>query len=119
MRPPAEPTASPLWHITLLAAGPPAPEQQLAQGLRELCALDPGNMAARYRANQVELQFWDEGPDLQRVAASATVLWREGRAEAGLPDWSLVGLEVLDRQRWGERQAAVPRAIRPGSVATM
>lgn len=118
MRSPESP-AAPLWHVTLLVAGPPAPEQQLAQGLRELCARDPGNLAARYRADQVELQFWDEGRDLQQVAAAATALWREGRADAGLPDWSLVGLEVLDRQRWREHRAAPPRAIRPGSVATM
>lgn len=108
-----------LWHITILLAGDPIPLDALGRGLRRLCDLDPANMAARYRAGAVELQFWDEGSDLETVALAAAQLWRSSRQGAGLPDWSLVGLQVLERARWRERRLTLPLAMAPGSVEVL
>ncbi len=109
--------AGSLWHVTVLVTGDPAPIRQLGRALRALCDLDPGNLGVRYRADAAELQFWDEGPDIAQVAVAAALLWQSSRAAAGLPDWSLVGLEVHDRNRWRERQTTLARPIAPGSVA--
>lgn len=108
-----------LWHVTLRAAGDPASSSTLDRALRHLCALDPGNMAARYGQTRTEVQYWDEGDDIGSVTAAALAWWNGTRASAGLPDWPLVAIEVHDRLRWRERQAAVRVAMAPGSVAPL
>ena len=65
--------ADPLWHVRIVVRGAPAPIDSLERGLRRFCDLDPMNMGARYSDDLVELQFWDEGPALQKVAAAAAV----------------------------------------------
>ncbi len=110
-------TAAPprLWHVTVQLCGEPAPTEQLGPALQSLCDRDPMNMAARYAADRAELQFWDEGPELGPVAVEAARLWQSSRADMGLPDWSLVGLEVLEQGPWRQQWRASPD-VRPGSV---
>ncbi len=107
----------PVWHVTLVLTGAPAQPERLRDALEQLCALDPLNLGARFRADQVELQFWDEGRELRDVAAAAADLWRDSRSEVGLPDWSLIDLEVMDTAQWRERQLHGHWAIAPGLVA--
>lgn len=106
-----------LWHVTVIVQGRPAPLDQLGAALRQLCALDPMNLGVRYREDRAELQFWDEGPELQPVAEAAMQLWGSRRGDTGLPPWTLVGLEVTQQQVWREQQHAAVFA--PGSVAPM
>ena len=68
--------AGTLWHVTLLVAGAPAEAPQLRRALQRLCDRDPGNMGVRYRADGAELQFWDEGSDIEQVTHAALSLWR-------------------------------------------
>ncbi len=117
----AAPASAPgiLWHVTILVSGKPTATSQISAAMRRLCDLDPGNMGARYQADPAELQFWDEGADIEQVMVAAVRLWQRSRAAAGLPDWSLVGVEVLDRGLWRERQAAPASPIAPGSVSPL
>jgi hypothetical protein len=105
-----------LWHITVTLAGRPAPAEQVRAGLLHLCSADPANLAARFRSDGAELQYWDEGDDLLLVARSAARLWPDARTEAGLPDWRVVGLEVCDTPTLRGRVAATRTLARPGSV---
>ena len=109
-------SADHLWHVTVLMAGSAAPLIDLRSALHRLCALDPANMGVRYRADGAEVQFWDEGPDPAAVADAAAGLWAASRAATGLPDWSVVGLEVLDRPRLQLRRRRRVALIRPGAV---
>jgi hypothetical protein len=105
-----------LWHITVTMSGPATAADRLRWGLRQLCARDPANLAARFRLDAAELQYWDEGDDPVAVARSAARLWREGRGEAGLPDWDVVGLDVCDTATLRARLATPLTIAAPGSV---
>lgn len=111
--------ADPLWHVRIVVSGAPAPMDRLERGLRRFCDLDPMNMGARYTDDLVELQFWDEGPELEKVAEAAAELWPARRVEAGLPDWSVTGLEVLEQHLWRDRGREPREAIAPGSVGRL
>jgi hypothetical protein len=111
--------AGTLWHITLILSGDPEPLSQVGPAVRRLCDLDPGNMGARYRSDRAEVQFWDEGGDIGQVALAASRLWRTSRADTGLPDWSLVGMQVMERGRLRERRAATISLFEPGSVGPL
>ncbi|MCW2754705.1 MAG: hypothetical protein JWQ32_2116 [Marmoricola sp.] len=50
-----------------------------------------------YTGSGAELQFWDEGDAMLDVASLALRLWSEHRVSAGLPDWEIVGLEVVEK----------------------
>lgn len=51
----------------------------------------------RYTRNGAEISFWDEGESMLDVASLALRLWSEHRESARLPDWEVVGLEVVER----------------------
>lgn len=104
-----------LWHVTVLMQGRPEPLPQLHRALVEMCAMDPMNLAVRYREDRAELQFWDEGPEVAAVADAAARLWGSLRDAAGLPAWTAVGLDVRQQQVWREQEPAA--AVAPGSVA--
>ena len=106
-----------LWHVTLTLQGRPAPLEELRAALHRLCALDPMNLGVRYRADRVELQFWDEGPELGSVAQAAARLWSVSRDDTGLPPWTMVGLEIYQQPLWRERTPGP--AVAPGSVALL
>ena len=108
--------AGTLWHITLLVAGAPVEGAALRRALQQLCDRDPGNMGARFRVDGAELQFWDEGHDIEQVTRAALSLWPSDRRAVGLPDWALVGIQVLDRNGWRERRAVLAAPIAPGTV---
>lgn len=113
------PGSGPLWHITVSVSGASAPREQVEAALHRLCDLDPMNVGARFTTDTAVLQFWDEGPDVRIVAQAAVSWWEAVRADAGLPEWSLSGLEVMDRHLWQERGRWPRPAIAPGSVALL
>lgn len=109
----------PLWHVTVSVSGASASPEHLSAALHRLCALDPMNVGARYSTDTAVLQFWDEGAALSVVAQAAVAWWEAVRADAGLPEWSLTGLEVMDQHLWQQRGGQPRRAIAPGSVALL
>jgi hypothetical protein len=88
----------PLWHVTLTLTGDPVPTEQLKTALNRLVDERPFMLSVRYAPDRVELRFWDEAEDVDDAAAIALRLWGDHRASAGLPNWRVVGLEVLDRE---------------------
>jgi hypothetical protein len=95
----------PLWHVTVTLAGEPADREQVRLGLEQLVRERPFLESARYGDDRAELRYWDEAEDVDDAAAMALRLWADHRDSAGLPPWTVVGLEVLDRGTVRERGA--------------
>ena len=94
-----------LWHVTVTVSGPSVPMPELREALDRLAHERPFMVSVRYAADRAELRYWDEGESLDDVAALALRVWGDHRRSAGLPDWSTVGVEVIDRdslQRRGD-----------------
>ncbi len=86
-----------LWHVTLTVAGDPVDAAELRDALEQLAAERPFMVSMRYGLDRAELRYWDEAEEIDDAAALALRLWGDHRASAHLPDWRVVGLEVLDR----------------------
>jgi len=108
----------PLWHVTVTLAGAPAPVDRLRAGLERLTRQSPFLASARYAVDRVEVRYWDEAENVDDAAAMALRLWGEHRESAGLPDWHVVGLEVLERSALRERgdRGLIPPALVLGEV---
>jgi len=89
--------ALPLWRVTVVVSGAAVDAERLRPGLERLVQERPFMLSVRYAADRVELTYWDEGESLDDVAALALRLWGDHRGSAGLPDWTVRSLEVLDR----------------------
>ena len=88
----------PLWHVTVTYTGAPVDLEDLRSALQLLTRESPFLASARYAGDRVELRYWDEAEDVDDAAAMALRLWHDHRDSTGLPDWRVVGLEVLDRE---------------------
>jgi hypothetical protein len=100
-----------LWHVTLTVGGDPVEPTGLRDALERLAAERPFMVSMRYGLDRAELRYWDEAEDLDDAAALALRLWGDHRASADLPDWRVVGLEVLDRstmQSRGDERSTSP-----------
>ncbi len=93
----------PFWHVTLTVAGTPVPEPDIRVGLERLSVDHPFLLSGRYGVDRAEVRYWEEGPDAAEVVRLALALWDEHRATSGLPDWEVVGVEVLDRETFRRR----------------
>ncbi|MFE0423269.1 hypothetical protein [Streptomyces sp. NPDC058953] len=96
---------SKLWHITLSVSGAEAPLTEVRRGLEQLAHDHPFLLTSRYANDHAEIRYWEEARDLHDAAAVALRLWGEHRATAKLPPWTIVGLEVIDRQTYHQRLA--------------
>ena len=96
-----------MWHVTLTVRGVAVPPDEVRAGLERLQHERPFLLAGRYSADCAEVRYWEEAERLEDAAALALRLWGEHRRSAGLPPWSVVGLEVIDRRR---SACAVPAA---------
>ena len=107
-----------LWHVTVVVSGAAVPVEQLRTALDQLRRQHPFLASVRYAADRVEIRYWDEAEDIDDAAAMALRIWPENRDSAGLPDWRVVGLEVLDRGTLRERseRGLVPPALVLGEV---
>jgi hypothetical protein len=92
-----------LWHVTVTYAGAPVDAAEVRRGLERLTQQSPFLASARYASDRVEVRYWEEAENIDDAAAMALRLWHEHRACAGLPDWAVVGLEVLDRKTVRQR----------------
>lgn len=85
------------WHVTLTVAGAPVEPLLVRAALTRLGEERPFFDSLRSTGRTAEVQFWDEGESMLDVASLAMRLWNEHRASANLPDWEVVGLEVLEK----------------------
>ena len=86
-----------LWHVTVTVAGE-AMEPLIVRGaLQRLSEERPFLSSLRFAADRAEVSFWDEGPTIVDVGSLALRLWIEHRDSARLPDWEVVGLEIVER----------------------
>ena len=112
----AEHAPSPhLWFVTVTVAGHVVDAQTIRSGLERLSHEHPFLLSGRYAADRAEVRYWEEGPDAQSVLDLAVDLWSEHRESAGLPDWEVVGVEVIDRETFHRRGRHVGHG--PGLVA--
>jgi hypothetical protein len=104
-----------LWHVTLIVGGAAVASDEVRAGLERLAHERPFLLSARYGCDRVELRYWEEAECLEDAAALALRLWGEHRGSAGLPAWSVSGLEVLDRDtfQWRLRLPLAPTALAP------
>ena len=93
----------PFWHVTLTVAGEPVPEPEIRVGLERLSQEHPFLLSGRYAVGRAEVRYWEEAPDAGTVASLALRLWADHRASALLPDWHVVGVEVVDRETFRTR----------------
>jgi hypothetical protein len=92
-----------LWHVTLSVAGARVPDDDVRAALERLAHERPFLHAGRYAADRAEVRYWEESGTLLDAASLALRLWPEHRGTARLPDWRVVGLEVLDRETYHHR----------------
>lgn len=112
----------PVWFVTLTVAGDAVPAEEIKSGLERLSHEHPFLLSGRYAADRAEVRYWEEGPDAQTVLDLAVSLWGEHRASAGLPDWEVVGVEVIDREtfhRRGRHLGHGPGLIAAGGVSPL
>lgn len=92
-----------LWHVTLTVAGCEHEAAAVCAGLERLGGEQPFMHSLRYRSSRAELQYWEESEGMLDAASLALRLWNEHRASCGLPEWEVVGLEVLERDTFQQR----------------
>jgi hypothetical protein len=107
----------PFWHVTLTVAGFSVPEPEIRIGLERLSHEHPFLLSGRYGVDRAEVRSWEEGPDAGSVTALALGLWSDHQVTAGLPAWTVVGVEVLDRDTFHRRGRAPLRPVSLVGVA--
>jgi hypothetical protein len=96
-------TGWPFWHVTLTVAGDPVAESEIRLGLERLSHEHPFLLSGRYGVDRAEVRYWEEAPDAGTVVSLALRLWADHRTSALLPDWTVVGVEVVDRDTFHRR----------------
>jgi len=98
------------WHVTLTLSGEAA-EPLLVRGAMQRLSEERQFLDSVISAGQsVEIQFWDEGESMLDVASLAMRLWNEHRVSARLPNWEVVGLEIMEKDLRESRGAMGRRA---------
>lgn len=95
-----------MWHATVTVAGAAQDPSAIHQALRRLQTERPFMHSLRYDERRAEIRYWEEGADMLDAASLALRVWSEHRESARLPDWSVVGLEVVERETFQERERA-------------
>lgn len=95
-----------LWFVTITVSGDRMSADEVRQSLERLSEEQPFLASAAYASSRAELRYWDESVDIEGAVAQALRMWREHQETAQLPAWTVVGLEVVDRdtarRRWQE-----------------
>jgi len=107
-----EPT---MWHVTLTVAGDPVSAESIKAALERLSDEHPFLLAGRFAMDRAEVRYWEQAPDAETAVSLAVHLWGEHLHSAGLPEWAVVGVEVIDRETFHRRGQWA--AERPGLMA--
>lgn len=101
-----------MWHVTLTVAGQAEEPSDVYDALTRLSHLHPFLLEARYGADRAELRYWEEARDMESATAGASRMWRQHERSARLPGWDVVGLQILERQTYLQREPlrSVPEA---------
>jgi len=102
-----------LWHVTLTVGGDALPVEEVRAAMERLSAERPFMLSGRYSSELAEFSYWDEAEECADACAIALRLWGDHRRTAGLPAWSVHGLEVLSREQYVRRDQLV--LAEPGS----
>lgn len=109
-----------LWFVTITMSGPRVPSETIREGLERLSLEQPFLVSAAYASSRAEITYWDESIDIEVAVSQAIGLWKDHEESAGLPPWTVVGLEVVNqdtaRRRWNSEpnlQIAGLGEIRP------
>lgn len=109
-----------LWFVTVTVSGPESQACDVREALERLSVERPFVVSARYAADRAEVTYWDESDDIAVAAAQGLRMWSDHASTARLPDWHVVGLEVVDRDtarlrrdRFVDPQLRVLGEIRP------
>ncbi len=100
----------PLWYVTITVSGERMRADVVREGMERLSIAHGFLASARYASSRAEIRYWDESPDIEGTVALALRMWAEHQHTAGLPDWKVVGLEVVDRDTARRRWEEPPRA---------
>lgn len=108
-----------MWHVTVTVAGHPVPVAEIRSGLERLEHEHPFLLAGRYAPDRAEVRYWEEAPDAASVVGLALRLWGEHQLSAALPAWSVVGVEVVDRETFHRRVVSGGRTLSVAPVAVV
>jgi len=98
-----------LWHVTVTVGGQPHDLSETHQALLRLIQERPFIHSLRYAEERAEVRYWEESDDMVDAASLALRLWNEHRGSADLPDWKILGLEVVAKETYHQREAPAPR----------
>jgi hypothetical protein len=104
-----------LWHVRLILSGEQTDTDELVSALTRLSEASPFLGSIRYASDRVVISYWDEAETAEDAAAMALRVWPDNR-RCGLPEWNVVGLEVLERELSSQRNETSSRAKLLGDV---
>ena len=93
------------WHVRLTLSGAPVEPLILRGAVQRLNEERPFLDSISSNGQSVEIQFWDEGESMLDVASLAMRLWNEHRHSAKLPNWEIVGLEIIGKDLYDRRSS--------------
>ena len=97
-----------LWHVTVTVGGNSQDLSKTHAALVRLYRERPFIHSLRYAEDRAEVRYWEESLDMVDAASLALRLWTEHRSSADLPDWKVVGLEVVDKETYQLRELPSP-----------
>jgi hypothetical protein len=100
-----------LWLVTITLCGEPQDPDEVHAALERLQQERPFLHSVRFESTMAELQYWEEAEHMLDAASLAMRVWNEHRESCGLPQWELVGLEVLERDLSQRRVRTGPSVI--------
>jgi hypothetical protein len=99
----------------LILTGEQTDTDELVSALTRLSEASPFLGSIRYASDRVVISYWDEAETAEDAAAMALRVWPDNR-RCGLPEWNVVGLEVLERELSSQRNETSSRAKLLGDV---
>lgn len=92
-----------LWHVTLTLGGVAHNADAVKTSLARLGTQHAFLHSMRYSDQRAEIRYWEEAAAMLDAAALALRVWQEHRLSAGLPQWEVIGLEILEREMLAQR----------------
>ncbi len=98
------------WHVTVTLSGEKVEPLIVRGAMQRLNDERPFLDSVISNGKSVEIQFWDQGENMLDVASLAMRLWNEHRESARLPNWEVIGLEIVEKDLREARAALGRRA---------